>query len=217
MLRRNIINNMRLDLPPVFTSDDGRAWLSDHYQAPEKALNAMVERGEVVRLKRGIYAFRMGFDPLSAASVLCPPSYVSFEAALAYYGLIPERVETVMAVVDGRSACFDTPLGRFEFHSQRRELYALGMTIAFNDQHVPVPIATREKAVLDALGRAKLRAAAMSLAEVRAFMTQGLRIDDGDLRALSLRKLGRMAELYRNHGPRKLVQALSTASERCHA
>jgi predicted transcriptional regulator of viral defense system len=60
----------------------------------------MVKNGDLISLKRGIYVFSEKYrtSPLnyiSIANILHKPSYVSFEYALSYHGLIPERVYTI--------------------------------------------------------------------------------------------------------------------------
>jgi predicted transcriptional regulator of viral defense system len=47
------------------------------------------------------------------ANLMYGPTFISLESALAFYGLIPERVEAMLSVTTGRSREFDTPVGRF--------------------------------------------------------------------------------------------------------
>ncbi|MCK5800572.1 MAG: hypothetical protein KAI47_25460 [Deltaproteobacteria bacterium] len=172
-----------------------------------KILGALERSGELIRLKRGLYSFRRSFEPLAAAASLHGASYISFETALAYHGMIPEQIPTVMSVVDGRPAVFDTPAGRFEYYSQALPLFALGMDLVFLGERW-CPMANREKALLDTLARMRLRAASLDPAQVLAFVRDALRIEKATLRALSIRKLRRMAPLYRNWAPRHLVESL---------
>lgn len=198
---------MQRSLPPEFTSSEAKRWLRDRYRAPLKVLSALERSGELVRFKRGLYGFRQGLEPLAAAARLHGPSYVSFETALAHYGMIPERTPTIMSVVDGRPAVFDTPVGRFEYHSQARPLFARGMSLVFLGER-PCPIASREKALLDTLARHQLQGATLDAAQVLAYVHDSLRIEEESLTTLSIRKLSRLAPLYRNWGPRRLVEAL---------
>ena len=137
---------MKGDCPPEFSASEGADWLHQFYRAPLKALGALERAGELIRLKRGLYAFRDGFGPLAAAATLHGPSYVSFETALAYHGMIPERTPTIMSVVDGRPSVFETPVGRFEYYAQARPLFALGMGLG-SIAGRSCPLANREKAL----------------------------------------------------------------------
>jgi len=207
VLRNMHLDDMRQNLPPEFSADEARQWLGTWYRAPLKALVSLEQTGDLVRLKRGVYGFRRGFEPLAAAASIHGSSYVSFETALAYHGMIPERTPTIMSVVDGRPATFDTPMGRFEYYSQARPLFALGMDLVFlNDRSCPM--ANREKALLDTLARAKLRAHTLEPQQVLAFVLDALRVDKAAMEKLSVRKLCRLAALYRNWAPRHLAKAL---------
>ena len=60
----------------------------------------MIHGGDLIQLRRGLYATRRDLDPLVLATSIYGPSYVSFETALWYHGMIPEAVfEIVSATV----------------------------------------------------------------------------------------------------------------------
>jgi predicted transcriptional regulator of viral defense system len=195
-------------LPHVFSSEDAAAVLRQYYKAPLKALETLERRNVLVRLKRGHYAFAHSFDPMLAANLIYTPSYVSFETALAFYGLIPERTDLILSVVDGRPLDIHTPVGNFSYLSQSRALFALGLDLQIAPSRV-LSIASREKALLDTLARANLRTVSSSPKDLLEYVVDGLRVDESDLKTLSLQKLRSMAPLYRNLAPRKLVAALS--------
>lgn len=201
-------------LPPVFKVDDAIPILATQYKAPLKALHALERQGALWRLKRGTYAFAEGFDPLAAASVLYGPSYVSFETALSYYGMIPERVEAIISVVDGRPAQFSTTHGEFVYHSQSRPLFARGMGLEIKAGQQPVLIAIREKALLDTLALAKLPALQSTPEAILEYVIDGLRIDQDVLLKLSRKNLHLLAPLYRNHAPRKLDEAILSLTKK---
>ena len=198
---------MNENYPDIFTVEDAKYFLS-HYRAPLKALSLMVEKGELIRLKRGLYAKKEGFDPLKVAYLLRSPSYISYETALNYYGLIPEKVEQITSVVDGRAGSFLAGSVIYSYSSQNRKLYSLGMSLEFIGDH-PMPIACREKAVLDTLAKAKLVTANLTDKDIFDYLSGSLRIDVDTLLVLSLSKLEAMAPLYRNMAPRKFVNELA--------
>ena len=53
------------------------------------------KNNNLIKLKRGLYETNKDADPFTIANVLLSPSYISFETALAYYGMIPERVYVI--------------------------------------------------------------------------------------------------------------------------
>jgi len=192
----NIIDKLR-NLPHVFSTAEAVTILAQHYKAPLKALEGLEHRNTVVRIRRGQYALRAGFDPMLGANLIHAPSYVSYETALAFYGLIPERVELILSVVDGRPLDLKTTVGDFSYLSQSRRLFALGFDLLISP-HGNIAIANREKAVLDTLARAKLRTISASPAEILEYAVDGLRMDEAELKKLSVAKLKAMAPLYRN-------------------
>lgn len=200
-------DDLRSKLPPTFSTKDAFQTLESTYSDPSALLVRMEKAGHLYRLRKGVYAFTKNFDPLTAAGVLHGPSYISFETALAYYGLIPERVEQIMSVVDGRPVTYNTPVGLFRYYSQCRSLYAAGVTLEIGEEHT-LHIATKEKAVLDTLDRAKLKARMMSPEKVLEYVVDGLRIDYDQVKKLSRRKIKKMSSMYRNLGPRRLSDAL---------
>lgn len=62
------------------------------YKDPKHRIFNMSRKGEIISLKRGLYETDSTTPGLVLANSLLGPSYLSFEYALSYYGLIPERV-----------------------------------------------------------------------------------------------------------------------------
>jgi len=207
MINKDYIDILR-GLPCVFNTEDGVKALSPYYKAPLKALESLNEHGILMRLKRGHYAFVDTFDPLLAANLIYSPSYISFETALAHYGLIPERTELFMSVIDGRPTEIQTPAGNYSYISQSRMLFALGRDIEITPNRV-LSIASREKALFDTLARANLKSALASPKDVLGYVVDGLRIDESELKKMVLVKLKKLAPFYRNLAPKKLLSALS--------
>lgn len=110
-------------------------------------------QGKIHMLKRGVYT--LGDDerqvPLTSnaiSNILYPPSYISLESALAFWGLIPERVPEVVAVTPRKTAHFENHYGSFLFRMLKRERF-FGFISVRDDGGLPCLIATPEKAILD--------------------------------------------------------------------
>ena len=71
------------------------------------------------------------------------------EYALAYHGLIPERVETITSVTSMRDKKFDTPIGTFTYRYLGPKKYPHEIEQLWVDQQHPILIATPEKALFD--------------------------------------------------------------------
>ena len=65
------------------------------YANPMDKIRREAKSGNIIRLNRGIYETDGSVDPYLLAAFILSPSYLSFDFALSYYGLIPERVTSI--------------------------------------------------------------------------------------------------------------------------
>jgi predicted transcriptional regulator of viral defense system len=118
-----------------------------------RQLSRWTAAGRIYQLRRGVYALAPPYQkvtphPFVVANALMDGAYVSLQAALAHYGVIPEYTPVVTSVTTGRPGRWETPLGVYAFrhvkidwfHGYRR-LEVDGGQQAF--------VATPEKALLD--------------------------------------------------------------------
>ncbi len=131
------------------------------YRLLEKSFNNvndkisnLVKSGELVRLKKGFYSFSKAYltrpiDLISVANTLYAPSYVSFDYALSYYGMIPEKVSEITSATSKNEKLFDTPIGRFSYKKVPLQAYSLGVDWLYDDAQGGRFIATPEKALCD--------------------------------------------------------------------
>jgi predicted transcriptional regulator of viral defense system len=104
----------------VFTREQTALWSGSKGASLDALLKRAVARGEVWRLRRGLYCLANRFargrvNPLELAQRIYGPSYVSLETALSQHGWIPEGVQAITSVALARSRSFDTPVGLFSF------------------------------------------------------------------------------------------------------
>ncbi len=114
-----------------------------------------VKDGRVIRICKGLYILaepyrKCKIDVYFISNQIQSPSYVSLQSALAYYGLIPEYVPTVLSVTTGRPRIIQTPLGRFEFRHLKQTLF-FGYDQTETAPGCQAFIAKPEKALLDLL------------------------------------------------------------------
>jgi len=121
-------------------------------QAVQAQLSRWVKAGRLIKLARGKYIlarpYRKVEPPLEAmANRLVYPSYVSFERALAWYGLIPEAVPVVTSVTTGRPRVLETALGTFQYRHIQQPLFWGYEAVAYQGEECI--LAVPEKAILD--------------------------------------------------------------------
>ena len=101
------------------------------YAKPRDKIRALLNRDEIIRVKKGIYVFGKDYrrGPWSRemlANLISGPSYISLDYALSYYGFIPERPVAVTSVTLSRSRRSDTPLGLFTYRKLTDRKYSIG-------------------------------------------------------------------------------------------
>jgi predicted transcriptional regulator of viral defense system len=193
-------------LPPVFEADEALALISE-LADPHNFLMRATNKKEFIRLKRGLYADPEHIDYLLIANRLLSPSYVSFETALAYYGMIPERVMMTMSVTTQKARRYETPVGLFEFFSQNIELFATAYHLEERAGYY-IRIATPEKALFDTISRMKIIARSLKKDEPLHLATEELRIEQSTLRNLSKREIKRLAPIYDSGTVKRLARSI---------
>ena len=154
-----------------------------NYVNPAAKLARMVKAGEIIRIKQGLYETDPHAEGVGIAEAIYGPSYLSFEYALSYHGLIPE------AVYQYTSATFE---------KKRTKLFvSLGVQLILKGDF-SFRLATPEKALCDELY--KLSPCA-NRAELEQLLFDDLRIDKEVVLGLNLAELKDMASLYqtKNH------------------
>ncbi len=122
--------------------------------APRDKITRLLREGVIVRVKKGLYVFgdkyrRYPYSKELLANLVYGPSYVSLDYALAYHGLIPERVEALTSVTPNRSRRFSTPVGLFIYRQIPARAYEVGMVRVEAEHGQAFLIASPEKALAD--------------------------------------------------------------------
>jgi len=190
------------------------------YERPRDKIRALLKKGAVIRVKKGLYVFgpdysRGPFSREYLANLIYGPSYVSLDYALSYYGLIPERVETVTSVTCSKNRAFSTPIGRFTYWSIPIDSYRVGVDIIELGERHSFLMATPEKALADKVCRDR-GSNIRKVGDFEAYLLENLRIDPGELFRLNLNRLKEIAQrrhsgkiqllavfLYQNRGKRR--------------
>ena len=105
-----------------------------NYSKPRDVISSLLKRGDIIRVKKGLYVFgkfwqRNQVDPVLLANLIYGPSVVSLEYVLSNSGLIPESVTTITSVTTGRSRTFDTPIGRYSYMQLNKKRFSFGIEL----------------------------------------------------------------------------------------
>lgn len=195
----------------VFTHDTLAYVLEPHIKNINEKIMRMVRKEELVRIKRGLYCMGSKYriqepNPISVANVLYSPSYVSFEFAMSYYGMIPERVDEITSATLKHPKLYTTPIGRYSYRKIYENAYAIGVDWHYNEIDGGRLIATPEKALCDTI-RYDRGIGRMAQEKMNNYLDHDLRLDG--IEKLDAELIRSIAIAYRSHNLRTLASIVA--------
>jgi hypothetical protein len=193
------------------------------YARPRDKITALLRSGTIIRVKKGLYIFgprhsRAPYSRELLANLMYGPSYVSLEYALSYYGIIPERTETVTSATCGKSRTFSTPAGRFTYWAVPVAAYRMDFDLVAAGPNRAFLMASREKALADYVchdrGSGLRKASAFA-----SYLFESLRVDATALAQLDPERLARIGAAYRSNKIRLLagfIRSIRTSQQVLH-
>lgn len=169
-----------------------------NYSNINQKISLETSKGNLVRVKRGLYTDDLWIDAPVISNVCYSPSYISYEYALSYYGLIPERVSVYTSAVFGKKNNKRYQLNEacFEYKSIPDEVYPHGITFLKNENGITYKIATKEKALCDELySKYPVR----NISDIKMMLFEDLRIDEKELKNLDFDFIKEIAPLYHSN------------------
>jgi predicted transcriptional regulator of viral defense system len=176
------------------------------YASPASKLSRMVKKGEYIPIVKGLYETDPSTPGYLLAGSIYGPSYLSFEFALAYYGLIPEAVYAFTSATyeKGKKKRFDTPFGTFTYRDVPAEVYPIGVRIVREGDY-SYHIASPEKALCDML---YTKSPVANQKELRSLLFDDMRIDEKEFSKLDLGGIILLGERYRSTNVQKLSRLI---------
>lgn len=135
---------------PVFTKVEFRRIIGGTQVSSQKILERYTKYGILVRLKGGLYYLASNKpSEYLIANKLYIPSYISFETALSYYGIIPETVYSITCATTKTTRTYQADRKDYVYHSIKKKAYRGYELRVIGGQKVF--IAEKEKALADYL------------------------------------------------------------------
>ena len=164
------------------------------YERPNDKIYQLAKEGVIQSVKKGLYVAGPALnvdrkpEPFLLANHILGPSYVSVETALAYYGLIPERVYEIASMTTQARRKFNTPLGTFTYARLPLPYYAFGIRSEklADDQYAMV--ASPEKALCDKIITTS-GLLIRSKKTARDFLLENMRMDEEALKRLNTKEM----------------------------
>jgi predicted transcriptional regulator of viral defense system len=139
----------------VFSALEFQRLLGMRLKAAQALLGRYAKRGVLVKLRNNYYALAANPPtPYLVSNRIYQPSYVSFESALSYHGIIPETVYSVTAATTRATREFSVQGAAYTYHRIKREAYTGYGPLKVGEE--TVLMAEPEKALADYLYFASL-------------------------------------------------------------
>lgn len=147
----------------------------NNYKNPRDKLAHMVKKQECIPVIQGLYETNPATPGYRLANTICSPSYLSFEFALSYHGLIPEAVYNFTSATfeKKKKKEFKTLFGTFTYRDVPSAAYPYGIECVSENGYT-FQIASPEKALCDEL---YIQSPVTSQRELKELLFDGLRID----------------------------------------
>lgn len=122
------------------------------YSDPFGKIKRMVKKEELFPLTKGLYEDNIHASGFYLAGAIYGPSYISFNSALSYYGLIPEAVYSFTSATTNKlkKKQYHNRFGTFTYRDIPLEAFPYGIETIESEGYY-FRIATKEKALCDKL------------------------------------------------------------------
>lgn len=176
------------------------------YANPGMKLSRMVKSGECFPIARGLYETDKNVPGYLLAGSIYGPSYISFEYALGFYGMIPEAVYTITSATfeKKKKKKYENIFGTFTYRDIPSAAFPLGIRLIKEGEYF-YRIAEPEKAVCDQL---YILPPAANVKMLEAMLFDDIRMEESELQKLDMEKIVFLSERYHSTNIRKLVTIL---------
>lgn len=166
----------------------------NNYLNKDTKLSRDVKNGKLYKIINGLYETNINTPGYLLAGSIYGPSYISFDYALSYYGLIPEGVNVVTCATfdKKKKKQFNTQFGIFIYRDVPVLAYPEEIILKEEDNY-SYQIATPEKALCDKLYTLKT---IKNYNELEKMLFDDLRIDIDIFKELDVYKIEKLSNLY---------------------
>ena len=168
-----------------------------------------VKNGNLIKIINGLYETNPNINGYLLAGYIYGPSYLSFDFALAYYGLIPEKVTAYTSATCNKKKKkkYDNQFGTYLYRDVPLEVYPLGIKIIGEGDYT-YQIAIPEKALCDKLYTIRVLS---NYRELENILFNDLRIDEEEFAKLNIEKVEKLSNLYCSRNVKLLYKYMRRA------
>ena len=178
-----------------------------NYAAPKMKIKSLVDHGNLFAIRPGLYTDDKNISKLALSHIIYGPSYISFETALSYYGLIPERAVNVLSATThkNRKKHFQNIFGDYFYRDVPFDVFSYGIDVERDKYGNIIRIAKVEKALLDTLYTVKN---VRSEKQLRELLFDDLRINDNLFEELDANFIFEVGPKYKKKNIDYLIKML---------
>lgn len=166
----------------------------NNYSNKNNKISRDIKNGKLFKIITGLYETDKNTPGYLLAGSIYGPSYISFEYALSFYGLIPERVNTITCATFAKKKKkkYHTNFGLFTYRDVPPLAYPEEILLKIEGDY-SYQIATPEKALCDKLYTLSPINNYTSLEQI---LFKDLRIDEDGFNKLDSNKIEQLSNLY---------------------
>ena len=167
-----------------------------NYAAPKMKIKRMVEKGQLYLIRPGVYTDDKDISKYSLAHIIYGPSYISFETALSYHGIIPEQAKNVMCATSqkNRNKQFKNNFGEYFYSDVPKDVFPFGVVVEKDGKGNLYKMATPEKALLDTLYKINN---VDSIKRLKALLFEDLRIEEDSIAKMDAKFINDVGPMYK--------------------
>lgn len=175
------------------------------YKKPRDKIRGLIRNKDIIRVKKGLYVlgreYNKPYNKFVLANLIYGPSYITAQTALAYWNLIPERVELIISMTTKRKKQFETPVGRFSYLYCPESIFNMGVRLEAAEDQKKFLIASPEKALCDTTAMQTHISTKKEMKEFLALM----RLEDSVIKDLDLSLLEEINTGYQRQSIKRLI------------
>ena len=167
-----------------------------NYSNKNNKISRDIRDGKLFKIITGLYETDPNIPGYLLAGSIYGPSYISFEYALSFYGLIPERVSTITSATFNKKKKkqYNNSFGVFTYRDVPTLAYPEEILLKQENGYY-YQLASPEKALCDKLYTLK---PLNNYANLERMLFSDLRIDYDGFNKLNVEKIEKLSNLYRS-------------------
>jgi hypothetical protein len=178
------------------------------YKKPRDKISSLIKNKDISRVKKGLYVlgkeYNKPYNKYILANQIYGPSYITGQTALAFWNMIPERVELIISMTAKRKKIFETPVGIFSYLYCSKNVFNIGIKLEDTGDQKKILIASPEKALCDTIAA---QTPISSKKKMKEFL-ELMRLDYGGIKKFDSALLEKIKAGYKRQSVQLLINCL---------